>query len=248
MRQARGAGHGQNAHLSLRYQSRQVAAGVGGEQIEVSTHCIGQQLATPAFVGHMQDIDTCFALDLLQHDVAHRPNARRGQRQLARVGLGLGDHVVKALAAERAGCQQQHRRIHHRAHWCKVGQCIVGGVGQVRQQRQRADGGQRQRVAIAGLGHSIHSGDATSPRPVVYNHRLPQHGREPLCQQACDGFRHPACRVGHDDAHRLGRPGRRLRMGHLPRCTRGGDESGSPSVAKQCAAISHGAKSLGCAC
>ena len=190
---ALGAGGGQEAQLALLDQAVDGAERVAGHDLELRAGRVGHGLGD-ALVGYVNELGTGLGLDLLEHDVADRADARSRPADAARLGLGLRDHVFERLALERGGGHHVDGRVHHR----HDGDEVVGLVGQLHQMRHQRDGadrGERQRVAVAlGARHFTRAHGAARAALVVHDDRLAEVLAD-LLEQAT------AHRVGHATGH-----------------------------------------------
>ena len=144
-----------------------------------------------------------------------RPALADGREgELARLRFGQRNQL--------AHCRDRHSGIDHQIerrekchrHRRKILGRIVGHfLLRVDVDRETGDTAEEQGVAIGRcFGHHL-GADHLARTGLVFNHEgLTQFAGETLCDGARDGIADAAGRIGHDDAHRLGRVGLCLRQ------------------------------------
>jgi hypothetical protein len=125
-----------------------------------------------------------------------------------RIGFEELDELVEGRHRHLAGIDQQQMRLRRDdADWRQVTLDVVGHLANMRDDAERSDRGDQQRVAVGRrLRRGRRADEARAAGDIVQDERLAEALRERLAQQARHGIRDAACRRRHDDPHRPRRP------------------------------------------
>jgi hypothetical protein len=118
--------------------------------------------------------------------VAGRADPARRHRNLARIGLGVGDEFSDGLGRHRRIDLHHQRHLHDVADSYDIPREIEGELPVVRGVDGVRDGREQERVAVRRRVDDIVRGNAAAgARPVLDDELLAEMIRQPLAHQAC---------------------------------------------------------------
>ena len=160
--------------------------------------CTGRSL-----VRNMQHLDARRRLEELRGEVLRRSDTGRTVRQLARVGLGIGDEFLERVRGDRGIERDRHRSRRHLLDRSQVPDRIVGHVAiQAHRHHQRVRGDQQGVAIRRRLDDHVGADVATRARAVVDDDRLPPAFRQLLPDCAREDVHAGPRSEGDDDLHR----------------------------------------------
>ena len=199
-RRARRRGHRNGAHFA--------GTDMGdrrGEHVEHHLHPaadqVGQGLRRTA-IGHVDDVDAGHELEQLGRDMGSGAVARRGEVELAGIGLGIGDELGNRFDRQRRIHLHDHGGAHDARDRSDIAEEIEIEVVVERHVDHVRRRDQEQRIAVgrrvgSGLGTDI----AAGARPVVDDELLAEPLRQPVADQAGVDVGRGAGRKADDDMH-----------------------------------------------
>ncbi|MOA02242.1 hypothetical protein D3C78_1216850 [compost metagenome] len=185
----------------------------------------------------MHHLDVGALLHHFHRQVQHRPHARAGVGQLARLAAGQGDHLGHGLGGKTRARHQHHGRRRHQAHGNQVALGVVlhGCVDQLGHADRAVEAHQHGIAVGLGRDRLAHAQHAAGAGHVVHHHRLLQAFAQLLADQARGRVDVAAGAEGHDQGDGLERRpggGRGQGRGH-GKCTRGRQAGGAEKRASE---------------
>jgi hypothetical protein len=165
-----------------------------------------------ALVGNDHHVDAGSDPKQLPGQMRQGPD-RGAEVQPARIGARIGDELLQRVGGHARRDHQREGRARHERDWDEVLARIVTDV--LRDQGagcERGDTADQQGVAVGlGGGRGAGADRPAGAGPVVDDHLLSEHRRQPLRDQAAHHVDRPAGGERHDQLDRLGRIGLRAR-------------------------------------
>ena len=172
---------------------------------------VDQRIGATA-IGHVQDVDAGLVAQHLEAQMRPGAGTRRAEGELARILLGVLEHLLECLHADR---RMDDEAGHHVAEAGNRGKAlgIVGYLAQQRQVDRRRVRGHQQRVAVGGCLHrGLGADQAARAASVLDDELLAEDLPELVAPRPSHNVGAAAGREWHDDLDRFIRP-RRLRRG-----------------------------------
>jgi hypothetical protein len=161
-----------------------------------------------AFVGHVNHVDARHLLEELPGHVLAASRARMGERELARIRLGIRDELLHGLHGQRRmNCNRDGLRGDLRD-GAEIALHVELHVLHDEMKRNDRIGDEQKRVAVGRRPRGFHRADrAAAPAAVVHDDLLAERARQLFRERARGDVGRAAGRERHDEAHRARRPG-----------------------------------------